>query len=470
MMTTPTISDSALGALRAENGFRGFLVREGDDGYDEARAVWNGSIDRHPALVASCSGTADVVAAVRFAREHALEIAVRGGGHALPGFGSCDGGIVIDLSPMKTVRVDPSAQRAWARGGATWGDFDRETQLFGLAATGGIVSTTGVAGLTLGGGIGWLTRPFGLACDNVVGVEVVTAEGEVVFANRHDNPDLLWALRGGGGNFGIATSFEFALHPLGPIVTAGLVGFPANQARDVYRFYREFAADAPREMGLNCMLVVVPPLPAIPEALWGHDGIIIGTVWAGPPEQAQEAVAPMRDFGPPAVDLVGPMPYVAFQQFLDPLLPPGRPAYMKSAFLDDLGDGAIDALANYGTPTGAPANAVECVRLGGAMAEVGPDDSAFSARDAGYCFNIAAAWDDPAENARHIGWARRTYDAIEPFARTDSYVNFMTEHDTKTTQRAYSAETLRRLQDVKAKYDPDNVFHLNQNIVPGTSS
>ena len=340
----------------------------------------------------------------------------------------------------------------------------------GLAATGGIVSTTGVAGLTLGGGIGWLTRPFGLACDNLVGAEVVTADGDVHFADTHQNPDLLWALRGGGGNFGIVTSFEFALHPLGPIVTAGLVGFPADHAVDVYRFYRSFAADAPREMGLNCMLVVVPPLPTIPEALHGHDAIVIGTVWAGPPERASDAVAPLREFGPPAVDLIGPMPYVGFQQFLDPLLPPGRPAYMKSAFLDELSDGAIDALATLGTPTGAPANAVECIRLGGAMADVGPDDSAFSARDAAYCVNIAAAWDDPTETPRHTSWARQTYDALEPFARNDSYVNFMTEHDAATTSRAYHLETLERLQEIKAKYDPQNVFHLNQNVTPGTSS
>ncbi len=346
---------------------------------------------------------------MRFARDHDLEIAVRGGGHGLPGFATCDDGIVIDLSPMKTVRVDPSGPRAWADGGATWADFDRETQLFGLASTGGIVSTTGVAGLTLGGGIGWLTRAFGLACDNLVGAEVVTAEGEVIFATANDNPDLLWALRGGGGNFGIVTNFEFRLHPLGPTVTAGLVGYPTSRARDVYRFFRDFAADAPSQLGLNCLLMVVPPLPIVPQALHGQDAISIGTVFAGPPERAAAAVAPLRSFGPPAVDLIAPMPYVAFQQFLDPLLPPGRPAYMKSGYLDEITDDAIAALTKYGTPTGAPANAVECIRLGGAVAALGNTDTPFSARDAPYCFNIAAAWDDHADDARHIGWARRLY-------------------------------------------------------------
>ena len=369
---------------------------------------------------------------------------------------------------MKTVRVDPSGPRAWADGGATWADFDRETQLFGLASTGGIVSTTGVAGLTLGGGIGWLTRAFGLACDNLVGAEVVTAEGEVIFATANDNPDLLWALRGGGGNFGIVTNFEFRLHPLGPTVTAGLVGYPASRARDVYRFFRDFAADAPSQLGLNCLLMVVPPLPIVPQALHGQDAISIGTVFAGPPERAAAAVAPLRSFGPPAVDLIAPMPYVAFQQFLDPLLPPGRPAYMKSGYLDEITDDAIAALTKYGTPTGAPANAVECIRLGGAVAALGNTDTPFSARDAPYCFNIAAAWDDHADDARHIGWARRLHDALAPVARDSAYVNFVTETGRSEVARSYSPENLHRLQEIKAKYDPDNVFHLNQNIAPAT--
>jgi FAD/FMN-containing dehydrogenase len=467
MPKLPTISDGDIENLVTELHFRGAYVRPGDAGYEGARAVWNGSVVRKPVLVARCTGTADVVTALRFAREHGLDIAVRGGGHGLPGFGTCDGGLVIDLSPMTTVRVDPANKRAWADGGATWAEFDRETQLFGLAATGGVVSTTGVGGLTLGGGIGWLTRPFGLACDNLRGAEVVTADGEVVFTSEHENPDLLWALKGGGGNFGIVTNFEFELHPLGPVVMSGLVGYPAERAGDVYRFYREFAADAPDVMGLNCVLMVVPPLPEIPAALHGHDAISIAAIWAGAPDGADAAVEPLRRFGPPAVDLIAPTPYVGLQQMMDPLFPRGRPAYMKSGYLDELGDGAIDALCEQGTPTGAPSNLIECIRLGGAMAQVDASESAFSARDAAYCFNIVAAWDDTAETDHHVDWARRTFDALEPYARDAAYVNFIAETGEAAVKRAYAPEQYRQLQDVKAKYDPDNVFHLNQNIVPG---
>jgi FAD/FMN-containing dehydrogenase len=351
MASTVTIDD-AVTRLYEQDGFHGALITASGDGYEEARAVWNGSIDRRPALVACCEGTADVVSALRFAREADLDVAVRGGGHGLPGFGTCDDGVVIDLSPMRGVRVDPSARRAFAGGGATWAAFDRETQLFGLAATGGVVSTTGVGGLTLGGGIGWLTRPFGLSCDHLVGAQVVAADGEVLHTDDQENPDLLWALKGGGGNFGIVTNLEFALHPLGPTVTAGLVGYPAGQAADVYRFVRELAADAPRELGLNVVLMVVPPLPTIPTALHGHDAISIGTIWAGDPAHAEAAVEPLRSFGPPAVDLIAPMPYVAVQQMMDALFPPGRPAYMKSGYLDELSDEAIAAFAEHATPTG----------------------------------------------------------------------------------------------------------------------
>jgi FAD/FMN-containing dehydrogenase len=428
--------------------------------------VWNGAVDRRPALVATCTGTADVVAALRFARSRDLEIAVRGGGHGLPGFGTCDGGIVIDLSPMRATRVDPVRQRAWVQGGATWGDYDRETQVFGLASTGGVVSTTGVGGLTLGGGIGWLTRPFGLACDNLVAAQVVTAEGEVVHTSDDEEPELLWALKGGGGNFGVVTAFEFRVHPLGPVVTAGLVGYPAHQAEEVYRFYAEVAAQVPDRLGLSAVLLVVPPLPTIPEALHGHDAIALATIWAGPPQEAEAAVAPLRTFGPPAIDLVGPMPYVGFQAMMDALYPPGRPAYMKSAYLDALDEGAIAALCGHGTPTGGPTDLLECIRLGGAMAKAGRDDAAFPVRDAAYCVNIVAAWDDPGEGPTHLSWVRGAYDAVAPVARADAYVNFISETGAQALRRAYDPDTLARLQAVKARWDPDNVFHLNQNVAP----
>ncbi len=448
-----------------EAGFRGQQLRPGDAGYDEARVVWNGMIDKRPALIARCTGTADVVCAIAHAKGEGLEIAVRGGGHNVAGNAVNDGGLVIDLSPMQGIRVDPAERRVRTQGGVTWGALDRETQLHGLATVGGVVSTTGVAGLTLGGGLGHLTRKYGLACDNLVSVDLVTAEGEVVTASDRENTDLFWALRGGGGNFGVVTSFEFRLHPVGPLVVGGLVAWRAEKRADVLPFYREFAATAPNELGLNCLFLSAPPLPFVPEELHFQPIVAVGGAFAGTIEEGQAAVAALHEFGPPDLDMLGPIPYTVLQQMFDAGYPAGIRTYWKSGYIDELDDAAIDTYVEQTAGIPSPMTLVECQALGGAFADHA-EDTAFGNRDAPFLYNVVGAWMDPAEDEAQVAWVRSFAEAMRPHETGGVYVNYLTDEGQDRVEAAYGPERYARLQAVKAKYDPDNLFRGNQNIQP----
>ena len=447
--------------------FAGRTLRPHESGYDEASRVWNGHIDRRPALIAQCSGPADVAVAIRFAREHQLVAAVRGGGHAVAGHAVCDDGIVIDLSAMTGARVDPLASTVRVQGGCLNAHLDRESQAYGLAATSGIVSHTGVAGLTLGGGIGHLMRKFGLAIDNLVSCDVVTADGDTLVASEQENPDLFWGLRGGGGNFGVVTSFEFRLRPLGPTVLAGLVAWPMDDAPEVLNLLRELAAEAPDELGVMANLRLAPPLPVIPEALHGKAIIALVLCWAGPVEEGETLVRRIRGFGTPAVDTVGATPYVAHQRMTDAALPHGLHYYWKSHKLPPLTDDMIDVIVEYAGAITSPLTGIPIFTQGGAVARVPDEATAFAHRSAAHDINIVAAWqpDDP-EPDRHIQWVRDFFGALEPHSQ-GVYVNF-TSDDTadRVRDKAYGAEKWKRLVAVKNTYDPTNFFRLNANIPP----
>ncbi|MFG2292844.1 FAD-binding oxidoreductase [Streptomyces sp. NPDC048603] len=453
------------------DGFRGRLITAGHSEYDTARAVWNGAVDRHPRLIARCGDTADAAAAVRFAREHDLEIAVRGGGHNVAGTAVCDDGIVIDLSAMRGVSVDPAGRRARVQGGALWGDVDRATQAHGLATTGGIVSHTGVAGLTLGGGLGFLMRGHGLAVDNLLEAEVVTAEGGIVRASADEHPDLFWALRGGGGNFGVVTSFRFALHPVGPAVLAGPVFWAAEETTEVLRFYRDFAARAPDELGSVVRLGTVPPLPAVPEHLHGRPAVAVACCHSGTVEAGERAVRALRRFGRPLVDLLAPTPYAAFQGALDDTVRHGWHYHWKATDLAGLSDDAITVIAEHACAARSPRSYAAVFHLGGAVARVPRDATAYAGRDVAHHIVIDAAW-LPEESGRvaaaETAWARRFLRALRPHAAGGVYVNFLDSDDgAGRVREAYGDGTYRRLAEVKAKYDPDNAFHHNKNIPPG---
>jgi FAD/FMN-containing dehydrogenase len=451
--------------LRAR--FRGPVILPADLGYDAARAIWNGAIDRRPACVARCTGAADVVAAVGFARERDLLVAVRAGGHGVGGHALCDGGLVIDLSLMKGIRVDPVAQTARAEAGVLWGELDRETQLHGLATVGGIVTHTGIAGLTLGGGIGWLMRKHGATVDNLVSVDLVTADGEVLTASEDENPDLFWGVRGGGGNFGIVTSFEFRLHPVGPIVLAGLLFHPLEEAPEVLRFYRELAAAAPDELTTIVELELAPPLPLLPEDVHGKPVVMVGACYAGRPEDGAEVVRPLKQFGNPIVDLLEPKPYLALQSMFDPLVPHGWHRYWKSVELPPLTDGAIDTLIEHTSRITSPRSYTIMLQLGGALGRVPEDATAFGQRDAAHNVVINAVWtEDDQEGDRHTAWAGAFFDALQPHARDRVYVNFLGEEGPDRVRQAYGAARYDRLVELKRAYDPTNLFRLNQNIEP----
>jgi FAD/FMN-containing dehydrogenase len=452
------------------DGFKGQLITVGHPDYDTARSVWNGVVDRRPRLIARCGGTADVVAAVRFARDHELEIAVRGGGHNVAGTAVCDDGIVIDLSAMRAVWVDRGGRTALVQGGALWGDVDQETQAHGLASTGGIIGHTGVAGLTLGGGIGFLMRKHGLVIDNLLAAEVVTAEGSVVQASTDEHPDLFWALRGGGGNFGVVTSFRFALHPLGPVVLAGPVFWAADDTTDVLRLYRDIAADAPDELGSVVRLGTVPPLPAIPERLHWRPAIAVICCYAGPVEDGERAVRDLRRHRTPLVDLLAPTPYVAHQAATDDTVPHGWHYYWKSTNLAGLSDDAISVIADHAYAAGSPRSYAAMFHMGGAVARVPHDATAYAGRDVAHNIIIDAAW-LPDEAGKHAAaetaWARRFLHALRPHRGSGVYVNFLDADDgTDRTHEAYGDQIYRRLAEVKGKYDPDNAFHHNKNIRP----
>src|SRR5512145_2936203 len=450
--------------------FQGQQITADHSEYDTARAVWNGAIDRYPRLIARCRGTADVAAAVRFAREHDLEIAMRGGGHNVAGTAVCDDGIVIDLSAMRAVRVDPDRGTAQVQGGALWGDVDQQTQAHGLATTGGIVSHTGVAGLTLGGGIGWLMRKHGLTVDNLLAADVVTADGELLRASEDQHPDLFWALRGGGGNFGVVTSFRFALHPLGPIVMAGPVFWAADDTTDVLRWYRDFAAEAPDELGSVVRLGTVPPLPVIPEDLRWRPAIAVACCYAGPVEDGERAVRALRRFGSPLVDLLAPSPYAAFQGGFDDTVLHGWHYHWKATNLAGLSDDAIAVIADHAYAASSPRSYAAMFHMGGAVARVPHDATAYAGRDVAHNIIIDAVWlpDESGElAAAETAWARRFLQALQPHRAGGVYVNFLdSDDDSSRVREAYGDRIYRRLAAVKATYDPSNAFHHNKNIQP----
>ena len=466
MDTTATggkLDAAALSEL--EQSFRGQLVQGGDPAYDEQRKVWNGSIDRSPALIARCAGVADVIAALGLARESGLEVAVRSGGHSVPGASVCDGGAVIDLGLMKGIRVDPEARTARVQAGVLWGELDRETQAFGLATTGGIVTHTGVAGLTLGGGIGWLQRKHGLTIDQLLSVDMVTADGEFVKASATENADLFWGLRGGGGNFGIVTEFEFRLHPVGPIVYAGPIFWPIEKAPDLLRFYREWIAEAPDELMTILIHRKAPPLPFVPPELHGQPVVAVACCYAGPVEEGEAVVRPLKAFAPPVLDLCEPKPYVAHQGMFDPSFPHDWWYYMRACDVADLRDEVIDIAVDHAMQINSPLTAFPIWQLGGAVARVPEDETAFNGRGAGHTFNITAATATADGFDAEREWVRNFWTALEPH-HTSVYVNFLMEEGQERIRQAYGAEKYERLQALKRKYDPGNVFHLNQNIPP----
>jgi FAD/FMN-containing dehydrogenase len=441
------------------NRFSGELLEPGDPGYDEARRVHNGMIDRRPALIARCRGSADVADAVRFAVAHRLDIAVRGGGHNVAGMAVCDGGLMIDLSLMKGIQVEPHMRRVRAQGGVLWRELNRETQVHGLAVTGGVVSTTGVAGLTLGGGIGWLMGKHGLALDNLVAAEVVAASGEVLQTNEKENPDLFWALRGGGGNFGVVTWFEFRLHPISHM-TSGLVAHPFDDAREVLRFFRDSTRSASDELTLFSGLLHAPDgsgakLAAI---IAGHSGASA---------EGEAALKPIKAFGRPLMDVIGPNSYEATNMMLDGAFPRGALNYWKSTFLAELSDAAIETMIARFRECPSPMSGMVVEHIHGAVARVKSSDTAFAHRREAYNLLIASEWLDPADNERNIAWTRATYDAMRPFAAAARYVNYMGEDEPagSAAEAAYGPN-LPRLRIVKRKYDPQNVFRQNQNIEP----
>ena len=445
--------------------FRGELVEPADPTYDVHRRVWNGSIDRHPALIARCTGVADVIAAVRFARERGLLVAVRGGGHSFPGHSVCDGGVVIDLGPMRGIRVDPEARTARAQAGVLWGELDRETQAFGLATTGGIVTHTGVAGLTLGGGIGWLHRKHGLTIDRLLSVDLVTADGQFVKASATENPELFWGVRGGGGNFGIVTEFEFSLVPLGPIVFAGPIIWPIEESPKVLRFYRDWIAEAPDELMTIVVQRKLLPLPFLPPELHGKLVLSIGCCYAGPIEEGEEVVRPLREFGNPVLDLCQPKPYLAHQAMFDATFPHGWWYYFRSCDVAELSDGVIDVMVEHGSRIVSPITSVALWQMGGAVRRVGESETAFNNRDAGFTFNINgnSKTADGFEAERE--WARTYWSALEPH-HTSVYVNFLMDQGEDAIRRAYGPDKYDRLKALKRSFDPDNLFRLNQNIPP----
>jgi FAD/FMN-containing dehydrogenase len=452
---------------RLADSLHGPVIGPDDEGYDEARSIWNGAIDRRPACIARCTGVADVVAAVGFARERDLLVGVRSGGHGVGGHAVCNGGLVIDLSPMKGIRVDPATGTARAEAGVLWGELDRETQLFGLATVGGIVTHTGIAGLTLGGGIGWLMRKHGATVDNLLSADVVTAHGELVTASEEENPDLFWAIRGGGGNFGVATSFEYRLHPVGPIVLAGPVFHLLEDAPEVLRFYREFISAAPDELTTIFDLSVAPALPFLPEEVHGKPIVMVGACYAGSPDEGAELVRPLKQFGHPIADLLEPKPYTALQAMFDPMVPHGWHRYWKSVELPALTDDAIDTLVEHASASTSPKSYCIVFQLGGALARVGEDETAFSQREAAHDVNINAVWTEEDPDAdRHIDWARDFFDSMQPHAGERVYVNFLGEEGGNRVRQAYGDRQYERLVELKRAYDPTNFFRLNQNIEP----
>jgi FAD/FMN-containing dehydrogenase len=460
------ISEEEFGELQTQ--LRGPALKPADPGAAEVRQAFNAMYPGAPALTVECSGTADVIDAVNFARENGLAAAVRGGGHSIAGLSAIDGGMLIDLSPMRGVVVDAERRLAHVQGGALWADLDREAQAFGLATPGGVVSDTGVAGLTLGGGYGWLRRKHGLSCDNVVEAQVVCADGEVRTASADSNPDLYWAIRGGGGNFGIVTSFTFKLHALGPIVAFSGNFYPLEDQAEILRGWREYVEAAPNEVTSVCVSLTFPAAPDMPEAIHDRPVAVIGGVYAGDPDEGMKVLQPLRELGTHLVDLSQPMPFTAVQTAFDPLFPRGHlRAYWKAQYLDELSDGAIDLMAAKAAERPAPLTLVNMFHMGGAIADVAPEDTAFSERSAPYMVSIDGMWSDEADDADNVAWVRSTFDAFSEFGTGGVYLNF-TGRDVAPSAGVDSAygRNLKRLAEVKSAYDPENFFRFNNNITP----
>jgi FAD/FMN-containing dehydrogenase len=461
-----TMSADATPLERLAGDFGGELIGPDAAEFDEARKVFNGMIDRRPALVARPSGTADVLAAVAYAREQGLPIGVRGGGHSLAGHSTNDGGLVIDLSLMKGVRVDPQRLVARANGGVQWGEYDRETQAFGLATPGGRVTTTGVGGFTLGGGYGWLSPKYGLSCDNLVSVDVVTADGRVLTASEDENEDLFWALRGGGGNFGVVTSFEFRVYPVGPMLYGGLMAFPVERTAEVVAVWRDLAGDsAPDDVSTGAALVTAPPEEFVPKEARLKPAVGIIGCWCGDPAEGERYFAPLKQLGP-LVDLFGPIPYRALQAMLDPLSPPGFRTYARGEHLTGLPDAAIEKFATFDTGGLYPLSVGILFQHGGQVSRVRDDATAFSHRDARFMLHPIATWENPADDEKHIGWARSLSEAMREFETGGVYLNFEVDIPQDRVRAGFGDEKYERLVAVKNTYDPENVFRFNQNVKP----
>ncbi len=459
------LESAAVDALRTH--FRGALLRPGEEGYDEARRVWNGAIDRHPALIARCAGADDVVEAVKFARARDMLVSIRGGGHAVAGHAVCDGGVMIDLSLMKAVHVDAEERTVRAAGGVLWGELDRQTQSVGLATTGGVISHTGIAGLTLGGGLGHLMRNLGLTVDSLLSVDLVTADGERLHVDERTEPDLFWGLRGGGGNFGIVTAFEYRLHPIGPIVLGGPIVWPLAEAQEVLRFVDRFAAEAPDGLGITLTTRLAPPMPMLPSDQYGTPVVILLLVWSGDPAQGREVVEPLLRLGTPIAESVRPVPYLMIQSMLDGGAPHGMHYYWKSYRLPELSDEVVDIFAQRVDAITSPFSQISGWAVGGAVTRVDADTTAVGSRERqiGFEINVTAAW--PArdlEGERHRAWVREGWELLSPYAR-GVYANFLSDEGAAGVEMAYG-ERLERLRSIKDRYDPTNLFRLNANIQP----
>ncbi|HSE42543.1 MAG TPA: FAD-binding oxidoreductase [Acidobacteriota bacterium] len=449
-----TLDKSTIEQLQTQ--LRGEIILSDHEAYEKVRTLWNAMADKRPSVIAQCAGTADVIHCIKFARDHGLLTAIRGGGHNAAGNASCNYGFVIDLSRMKGMRVDPSTKTVRAQAGVTWGEFDRETQYFALATTGGAVPTTGIAGLTLGGGLGYLARRFGLACDNLLSADVVTADGEFQVANSSENKDLFWGLRGGGGNFGVVTSLEYRLHSLGPIILAGLILHPIEKAFEAAKFYREFTMNSPEQLTTHFVLLTSPD---------GHPAVALAVCYSGDMEKGESVIRPLREFGSPIADMVQPMPYIAFQAMGGDLYPYGRLNYWKSSFVRELNDAAFETLISNFEKVPSLYNAIFVEQLGGAFKRVNKEDTAFGDRDVDYSLLITSGWLDSSQTDKNIQWARETFNAMQPFSRESVYVNYLDAGEEERVKSAYG-RNYEKLVALKNKYDPTNFFRLNQNIKP----
>lgn len=449
------------------SGLRGPALLPEDDYYDEARKIWNGMIDRRPSLIVRCQGAADVISCVKFARDNELLTSIKGGGHNIAGNAVCDGGLMIDLSLMKSVRVDPDKRIAQAEPGVSLGELDHETQAFGLVVPAGVVTTTGIAGLTLGGGFGWTSRRFGLTCDNLLSVQIVTAEGKLIKASEEENTDLFWGVRGGGGNFGIVTSFEYKLSPHGPMVFAGLRFHSFDKAKEVLNFYREYSKGAPDEVTMIAVVRQAPPAPFLPESAHGRPVAIIGYCYSGSIKEGEKYAKPIKELDSAVADLIQPMKFTDFQRILDAGQPKGWNYYWKAENISELTDAAIDTIISHTSDFTSPTTLVPLFQMRGAVSHVGENDTAYSHRTAAIAMNINASWTDPGEASKHIEWTREFWRSMQPFSTGGAYINFQSQDEgEERVAGTYGKEKLERLSALKNKYDPENLFRLNQNIKP----